>query len=218
MDAAASFLASNPLLAAALALFLYWLLFRRASGGGGGGGAPATLDLSSLLPAELLRGPSRVATAEALADADYVLLYASAHWCPPCRAFTPRLSEFYSQHGKRLRCEVIFCSLDRDEAAFDAYRASMSWRLAVPWPRGKDTVAALQVWGIPALFVVERRTGLVLSRDGVQSLGADPAGAEFPWPSRDVVDARVAAAAAAAAASAAERAAPVAAAATKGSD
>jgi tripartite-type tricarboxylate transporter receptor subunit TctC len=45
MDAAASFLASNPLLAAALALFLYWLLFRRASGGGGGGGAPATLDL-----------------------------------------------------------------------------------------------------------------------------------------------------------------------------
>jgi hypothetical protein len=74
------------------------------------------------------------------------------------------------------------------------------------------------VWGIPALFVVERRTGLVLSRDGVQSLGADPAGAEFPWPSRDVVDAREAAAAAAAAASAAERAAPVAAAATKGSD
>ena len=216
MDAAAAFLAANPLLAAALALIIYWLCFRR-SPGSGGSAAGTHLDLSVLLPPELQRGPARVATVEALADADYVLLYASAHWCPPCRAFTPRLSAFFERHGKQKRLAIVFVSLDRDEAAFDAYRASMSWQLAVPWSRAKDVVPALQIWGIPALFVVERRTGQILTREAVQSLGADPEGAQFPWPTRDVLDAQAAAAAAATAASSAAERAPVAAAA-KGTD
>ena len=39
-----------------------------------------------------------VKTAEALKD-KYVALYFSAHWCPPCRGFTPKLSEWYSKSG-----------------------------------------------------------------------------------------------------------------------
>ena len=52
-----------------------------------------------------------VPVAEAL-DGKYVLLYFSAHWCPPCRAFTPRLAELYQhmqkQHSGKL--EVVFVS------------------------------------------------------------------------------------------------------------
>ena len=47
------------------------------------------------------------------ADLKYVGIYFSAHWCPPCRNFTPVLAEFYNsvnQNGKIL--EIIFVSSD----------------------------------------------------------------------------------------------------------
>ena len=34
-------------------------------------------------------------TAEALKGKQAVALYFSAHWCPPCRGFTPQLVETY---------------------------------------------------------------------------------------------------------------------------
>ncbi len=32
---------------------------------------------------------------EVLKDKKVVVIYFSAHWCPPCRAFTPILKDFY---------------------------------------------------------------------------------------------------------------------------
>ena len=31
----------------------------------------------------------------ALAGKDIIMFYFSAHWCPPCRGFTPMLKDFY---------------------------------------------------------------------------------------------------------------------------
>ncbi len=56
-----------------------------------------------------------------------VAIYFSAHWCPPCRGFTPDLAEFYTNRNKELNLEIIFVSSDRDQESFDEYYAEMPW-------------------------------------------------------------------------------------------
>lgn len=85
-------------------------------------------------------------------------LYFSAHWCPPCRNFTPKLASFYEarkQQGKD-DFEIIFFSSDRDVASFNEYYESMPW-LAAPF--GDARIEALsnrfQVEGIPTLVIID---------------------------------------------------------------
>lgn len=49
-----------------------------------------------------------------------VALYFSAHWCPPCRGFTPVLKKFYAD-AKAQGFELVFVSFDRTESALDEY-------------------------------------------------------------------------------------------------
>lgn len=58
-------------------------------------------------------------TLDDLRSLDIVGIYVSAHWCPPCRTFTPQLSQLYKDilaAGKKFG--VMFISGDRDEASF----------------------------------------------------------------------------------------------------
>ena len=65
-------------------------------------------------------------------DDENLMLYFSAHWCPPCRGFTPELVKVYNELKKtRSDMELVFVSSDRDEAAFHEYFAGMPW-LALP--------------------------------------------------------------------------------------
>jgi nucleoredoxin len=54
-------------------------------------------------------------------------IYFSAHWCPPCKGFTPVLAEFYTKYSKSKNFEIIFVSADRDENSFKAYYNEMPW-------------------------------------------------------------------------------------------
>ena len=58
-------------------------------------------------------------TLEDLRALDMVGIYVSAHWCPPCRTFTPQLAQLYKDiaaAGKKFG--VLFVSGDRDEKSF----------------------------------------------------------------------------------------------------
>jgi len=61
-------------------------------------------------------------------------LYFSAHWCPPCRGFTPELAKFYEQMKKKVgdKLEIVFISSDRGEDEWKSYFAEMPW-LALPF-------------------------------------------------------------------------------------
>uniref|UniRef100_A0A914H9Y4 Thioredoxin domain-containing protein n=1 Tax=Globodera rostochiensis TaxID=31243 RepID=A0A914H9Y4_GLORO len=62
---------------------------------------------------------------EALQGCKVVALYFSAHWCPPCRNFTPLLKQFYEQVKKMpdASFEIVFVSFDRSEDVMHKYLA-----------------------------------------------------------------------------------------------
>ena len=57
--------------------------------------------MDSLTKQSLIKSDGTSVSAEAaLEGKDLVLFYFSAHWCPPCRQFTPLLKDFYDVSQK----------------------------------------------------------------------------------------------------------------------
>lgn len=86
---------------------------------------------------------------------DIILWYFSAHWCPPCRAFTPQLMQFYNQvNESSKRLEIIFVSLDRSESDFMSYFNNMPW-IAMQYSGPRDAVSQqFGINSIPALLLI----------------------------------------------------------------
>ena len=102
-----------------------------------------------------------------------ILLYFSAHWCPPCRAFLPKLVDAYHKiKAKDDAFEVIFISSDRDQASFDEFFSGMPW-LALPFgdPRKASLSRTFKVHGIPLLVAIGHWTKE--ARDIIMTHGAD---------------------------------------------
>lgn len=107
-------------------------------------------------------------------------IYFSAHWCPPCRGFTPKLAEWYTA-GLKDKMEILFVSSDRDQKAFDEYFAEQPWKALSFSQRDKKTVLSdmFGVEGIPS-FVVLDAEGNVITKDGRSKVEKDQLGANFP--------------------------------------
>jgi len=116
--------------------------------------------------------------ASVLSNADCVGVYFSAHWCPPCRGFTPQLAEIYKslqRAGKKF--EVVYVSSDQDQASFDDYFSQMPW-LALPYNQRerKDNLSSQHgVSGIPSLVLLDKQ-GSVITTDGRSVVLSDPSG------------------------------------------
>merc|ERR1712003_289491 len=120
-------------------------------------------------------------------------LYFSAHWCPPCRGFTPKLADFY-KNGLNDKMEIFFVSSDRDQKAFDEYFTEMPWK-ALPFEKREEKATLsdmFEVQGIPS-FVVLNNDGTVITTEGRSKVMSDPKGESLPqgWlpqPFNDVND------------------------------
>ena len=78
--------------------------------------------MDTLTGQQLLGKDEKVVGAdEVLADKKIIAFYFSAHWCPPCRLFTPVLAEFYSVHSKhKTNIKQWMCMMyDVNEFEFD---------------------------------------------------------------------------------------------------
>jgi len=142
------------------------------------------VDLAGLLGSEgrdyvIGAGGKQVPVASLVGDKDAVIgLYFSAHWCPPCRGFTPVLAKVYNElKEKSKKFEVVFFSSDRDQGSFDEYHKEMPW-LAVPFA-DRDAKAkasgVFNVSGIPTLVLIDGQGNIITDdgRDAVVSRGAD---------------------------------------------
>ncbi|XP_076447780.1 nucleoredoxin-like [Babylonia areolata] len=132
---------------------------------------------------DVLVGQSGDVSVESLAENDLIGLYFSAHWCPPCRGFTPELADCYKkvkESGKKL--EIVFISSDRDEESFKEYFGSMPWTaLGFDKRDVKEQLAAkYEIRGIPTLVLLDN-AGNTVTMDGRGAVASDPNGGALPW-------------------------------------
>jgi nucleoredoxin len=124
-------------------------------------------ELIKLLGAQLETKDGLQST-ESLLNGKIVALYFSAHWCPPCRKFTPLFADVYSnlvKDGKDVA--VVFVSSDQDEEAFNEYFGTHPWH-AIPFSdeeRRGQVAEHFGIQGIPAVLVFNA-DGKLISKDG----------------------------------------------------
>jgi nucleoredoxin len=139
-------------------------------------------DLIELLGGKLLGKDGEVDTETVLKSKTAIALYFSAHWCPPCRGFTPQFAEWYKNDLQSKGLEVIFVSSDRDDEAFKEYYGDMPW-LALPYSERerKETLSKkFKVNGIPSVVILGP-DGKLITADGRAAISSDPKGEEIPW-------------------------------------
>jgi nucleoredoxin len=139
-------------------------------------------ELASLLGEKLQSKSGEVSTADALAGKSAIALYFSAHWCPPCRGFTPQLAEWYSTSLQAKGLEIVFVSSDKEEEGFKDYFGSMPW-LALPFTdrdRKQSLSAKFKVSGIPSVVILDG-SGKTITTDGRAAIAGDPTGEDMPW-------------------------------------
>ena len=81
------------------------------------------------------RNGTKIALKDICAKNEVIGIYFSAHWCGPCRNFTPELKKRYGEWRKKDRAlKIVFISLDKDRESFDEYYRSMhdEW-FAIPF-------------------------------------------------------------------------------------
>jgi len=121
---------------------------------------------------KLQKADGQAVTAEvALAGKAVVCFYFSAHWCPPCRQFTPILKDFYEEVAEN-GLEIIFVSSDRSAAEMTSYmKESHGDWLAIE--HDSNLAQALKtkfgISGIPALIVC-RSDGTLITKSGRQDV------------------------------------------------
>jgi nucleoredoxin len=106
-----------------------------------------------------------------LANKKLIAFYFSAHWCGPCRKFTPQLVEYYNRVvAEHPEFEIVFYSHDRSPADFESYmrEANMPW-LAIDFAKlkGKEALTKNAGNGIPSLVLVDASGNVISSSQNV---------------------------------------------------
>tara|TARA_Y100000022_G_C13131305_1_gene320527 strand:- start:191 stop:706 length:516 start_codon:yes stop_codon:yes gene_type:complete len=136
--------------------------------------------LEELFPGPILDAKGKEVSKDVLAGKT-VGIYFSAHWCPPCRTFTPNLVKFRDKNKKNF--EVVFVSSDRNTKAQMDYmkETDMKWYTL---PHRSDAANALakkfEVRGIPALIIVSE-DGKTITKNGRGDVSSNPKGALKNW-------------------------------------
>jgi len=108
-------------------------------------------------------------SSDSLEGKKIVAFYFSAHWCPPCRAFTPMLKDAYEECLEDCEdIEIVFVSSDQTQKDMKDYmkNAHGKWLAILHGSNlGPSLKSKFGVQGIPAL-VVCKYDGSVITKEG----------------------------------------------------
>lgn len=101
-----------------------------------------------------------------LSSLEYLLVYFADFGSPPCRKFTPHLTEWYNKHKKEKKFDILFVSNDSEEPSFKLASETVPWMsLAFTAEQANVALAKLfDVEGIPTLGLIK------LDVDGVPKI------------------------------------------------
>lgn len=136
--------------------------------------------MAELIPSKLLNSKGEKVANNVLAG-KMVGFYFSAHWCPPCRGFTPSLVQFRDKNKNDF--EVVFVSSDKSPEAQMKYmkETKMNWfTLPHRSKEGSKLSQKYGVRGIPALIIVSP-DGETISTNGRNEVSSNPGGAIKIW-------------------------------------
>jgi len=132
----------------------------------------------ALFGQELKNAKKKDVSVDTLTD-KLIGVYFSAHWCPPCRAFTPKLVKFYNALAKENKAfEIVFVSSDRSKDAMYEYMTElkMPW-LALPFGDKHKNILSKKygVRGIPKLVILDSKGDLITGNGRNFVTGSDTA-------------------------------------------
>ncbi len=108
--------------------------------------------------------------------------------CPPCRTFTPLLTELYEEYHNEKNFQIIFISSDSDQKSFNDYYKTMPW-LALDYKeqrKREELLRKFNVTGIPKLVLIDGDSGEIICTNAKeQILYLDVEGLNFPWKSKE---------------------------------
>jgi nucleoredoxin len=112
-------------------------------------------------------GAVEPADASTLASKTLIAFYFSAHWCPPCRKFTPELVDYYNRVApQHPEFELIFVSYDKSRFNWETYirDTKMPW-LAIDYDQLGGFEKLKQAGGdaIPSLLVLDEQNRVISS-------------------------------------------------------
>ena len=112
--------------------------------------------LVSQLTGNLQNALGEKVSAESIKSKKYLMVYYSAHWCGPCRSFTPKLVKWYNENHADY--DVVFVSSDRNNADMLKYMkgAKMPWAGTVKGSKAEKALKKFQNGrGIPCLVLID---------------------------------------------------------------
>ena len=68
-----------------------------------------------------------VDTVEALGPKEHLLIYFSAHWCPPCKAFTPSLAERYRKELVKTLKLFLYLMTEMNRLSMNITKVCHGW-------------------------------------------------------------------------------------------
>lgn len=104
---------------------------------------------------------------ESVMESPYLVLFFTASWCPPCRAFTPELVSFLKEQPADRNYEIIMVGLDRNERAHNTYVENLNpGFVLVPYDRVRRVTDVGPLGTdlyLPGLRVIDPSGTIVLS-------------------------------------------------------